>query len=196
MRFSKLLVLLFVINTSACVSVSGHGVKVKTVFDQDSKVIDSVCLLPAYVKGDGGLGFGPEAAGSSTVSSELRNIYILKPHTFKSRTNIVGNLLEGERKLITTFPVLVTAGDTISFVRLLVLKGGYKPVVLRQADVYHGFAIVLEEAASDEPGIDVSHFKDYRTHQSDLQALFEVKEEIVVDYTVEDMRFLESCIEK
>ncbi len=190
MRYGKLLVLLFAINTSACAS-GGHGVKVKTVFDQDGKVIDSVCLLPAYKKG-GGLGFGPDATGSSI----LPNVYLLKPHTFKSRTNIVGNLVDNERKLITPFPVLVSAGDSISFVRLLVLKSGYKPVVLRRADVYHGFAIVLEEAASDEPGTDVSHFKDYKAHQSDLQALFDIKEEIVVDYTVEDMRFLESCIEK
>ncbi len=189
MRFYKLSVLLFTISTSVC--ASGYGIQIKDIVNKDGETIDSVCILPAYKKGTG-MGFGPDATGSTT----LPNIYLLRPYIFNSGENIVGNLVENEIKIITPWPVLISAGDSLSFVRLLVLKNRYKPVVLRLRDIYSGGPIImLQKTTYGKSKSVISYINNYKTHQSDLQALFELREDIVVEYSVDDMLLLKSCVE-
>ncbi len=185
----KLFVLLYTISASVGAS-SGYGIQIKNVVNKDGEPIGSVCILPAYRKVTG-LGFGPDATGSRT----LPNIYLLRPYLFNSGENIVGNLVRNERKLIS-LPLLISAGETLSFVRLLVLKDGYKPAVLRRRDVYSGGpTIMLLRTAYGESKNVISYIKNYKKHQSDLQTMFDVRKDIIVEYADDDMLLLKSCVE-
>ena len=187
MRAYKSLIILYVIYISGC--ASGSGIQHKKIINQEGQGIDSVCVIPAYKKVSG-LGLGPDAKGSKISP----NVYLLKPYKFIDGDNIVNGIVGNQRKIIPS-PLLLSAGESLSYIRLLVLKSGYKPKILRRSDVYIDKPLILTETGNHEAGRIISYLKAYKAHQVFLRSLFGIQEDIIVQYTDDEILYLDLCIQ-
>lgn len=166
---------------------SGSGVRYKRLLDEAGYDIGFVCVVPMYKKG-GGVGLGPDAVGSKVFPDS----YLVAPFKIDSGNNMLSGVVKNERMLIP-IPPFISFGETLTYDRFLLLKKGYKPVLLLQHDLFLSDPVILSKSYAGEATEKIRAILETPPQQAVLQAIFETQSYVHVEYSDADAALLRSC---
>jgi hypothetical protein len=166
---------------------SGVGVQQKKIFSEEGESIESVCILPLYTK-ISGVGVGPDGKGTKILPNKL----LIGPYVFSNGKNILSGIVSSGR-LIIPLPVPVSAGESLTFDRVLALKYGYKPLLLRREDIFSIDPVIMQQSMTDEIEKVFLYLNSQREYQAELRLLFHVREDVVVLYSEDELGSLNLC---
>lgn len=85
-------------------------------------------------------------------------------------------------------------GESLSYVRLLVLKGGYEPALMRRSDVYGSTEIVMQKSSAEGVKRIISCIiQNTEVCGVILNTAYDMQDNILIDYSHDDLLLLRSC---